>query len=209
MKTLALDESVKLAEKYGIRFAKTVSAKTEHEMEAACRRIGFPVAMKVISPKISHKTESGGVKVGIHTMEDAKDAFRKMRSLQGFEGVIVQQMVRGIEIIIGGIRDVQFGPAVLFGSGGIYAEIFKDVTLRLCPVDRKTALEMVKGIKAYPILAGARGTEGADTDEIVKAIMGVSRMMVKETSVNELDLNPLMATKTHLYAVDARVVVSE
>ncbi|HLC92255.1 MAG TPA: acetate--CoA ligase family protein [archaeon] len=208
MKTLALGESIKLAQKYGIRFVKTAHARTESEAEKACRHIGFPVVMKVISSQITHKTDSGGVKVGIRTIEEARETFVKLRKLKGFEGVAVQQMAQGTEIIIGGIRDVQFGPAVLFGFGGIYAEVFKDYCLRLCPIERKTALEMVKSVKAYPILAGARGTEGANIGKIVKAIMDVSKLMMKEGNVLELDINPLMASKKELIAVDARVVTN-
>ncbi len=207
METLPLNESIKIAEKYGIRFAETLVCRNESEMERSCRRIGFPVAMKVISGKISHKSESGGVKINIQTLEQAKESFIKMKRLAGFAGVIVQQMAGGIEIIIGGVRDLQFGPCVLFGSGGIYAEVFKDVSLRICPVGRKTALEMVKSIKSYPILAGARGKEGANISKIADAITKVSSLMMKEKNIQELDINPLMATKSGVVAVDARIIL--
>ncbi len=209
MKTLSFAESMKIARKHGIKFAKTAEAETEQELRKACKKTGFPLVMKIISSGISHKTDVGGVKIGIQNIEEARKAFAEMKKLEGFEGAAVQEMLRGTELIIGGKRDVQFGPAVLFGLGGIYTEIFKDTCLRICPIDKKTAIEMVRSIKAYPIIAGARGGQPANMEALVNAIIGASRLMMNEKGVVEMDLNPLIAAKGKILAVDARVVVEE
>lgn len=207
MKTLSLPESVKLVKKYGIKFARSETARNGKELALACKKTGFPVAMKIISSKISHKTDAGGVQLNIASLSEAKKVFSRMGKLKGFESVLVQEMLRGKEIIIGGKRDVQFGPTILVGLGGIYVEVFRDFQIGICPVSRKTAREMVENLKAYPILKGMRGKKGVNLPKVFEAIVKASRLMVKEKTVQELDLNPVIATPKEVIAVDARVVV--
>ncbi|MEK6958180.1 MAG: acetate--CoA ligase family protein [archaeon] len=207
MRTLSLPESIELAKKYGIEFAEYATARNEAELGKACSKMGFPVAMKIISPKISHKTDSGGVKINIANPNEAKKEFTEMRKLRGFEGVLVQEMLHGKEVIIGGKRDVQFGPTVLFGLGGIYVEVFKDYNIGICPLKKSDAREMVQSLKSYPILRGAREKRGVDLKAIEEAILKVSKLMQKEKQVQELDLNPLIATSEGVKAVDARIIV--
>jgi len=199
-----LVDSLGLVRKYGIPIARHRLASNNDELHDACGKVGFPVAMKVISEKISHKTDVGGVKIGIGNFADAKKAFSGMKKLRGFQGVIIQEMVKGKEVIIGGKYDVQFGPTVLFGLGGVFVEIFKDFSIGVCPLGRKDARRMVREIKAYPILKGYRGKKGVNLPELENTILKVGKLMMEE-NVSELDLNPVIASERKVTAVDARV----
>lgn len=209
MKSLSITESIGLAEKYGIPFAKQATATTETGLEAACAKTGFPIAMKIISKKILHKTEAGGVEIGIKDINEAKKAFTKMSSLKGFEGVVCQQMVKGKEIILGGKRDVQFGPTILIGLGGIFVEVFKDYSIGICPITRQNAREMIESLKAYRLIKGYRGKEGINIRQLESLILKASKMMMKEKHIQELDLNPLIGNSKQVLAVDARAITSE
>ncbi|HIH09612.1 MAG TPA: acetyl-CoA synthetase [Candidatus Diapherotrites archaeon] len=209
MASLSLEDSIALVKKHGIGFVPSYRAANEKELEAACSSAAFPLAMKVSSGQISHKSDAGGVKINIQSLDEATKVFSLMKELPGFEYVIVQPMLRGVEIIIGGKRDVQFGPTVLFGLGGIYVEVFRDYSVGICPISRKIAVEMMERLKSYPLLKGIRGQQGANLEEIVQAIMKASRLMVSEKDVMELDINPLIATPTQVVAVDARVVTGK
>lgn len=206
LRTLDIVESMKIVEKYGIKFAHHKVARNEKELESACKKIGFPVAVKIISTKISHKTERGGVEVGIKSIAEAHRAFRKMKKLTGFGGVVVQKMVKGTEIIIGGKRDMQFGPTVLVGLGGIFVEVFKDYAIGICPITRKTATEMISELKALPIIKGYRTKKAVNMRKLEEAIMKAGKLMQKEKKIQEIDLNPLIGNKKEVVAVDARVV---
>ncbi|MCR4336054.1 MAG: acetate--CoA ligase family protein [archaeon] len=207
MKTLSLTESIKLVKKHGINFAPYKIVTKSEELKNACEEIGYPLAMKVVSAKISHKTEAGGVTINIDSFSAALKFFFEMKKLKGFEAVIVQKMLHGKEIIIGGKKDIQFGPTVLVGLGGIYVEVFKDFNIGICPVNKSTAKEMVENLKAYPILKGIRGKKGINLPELYETITKVSKLMIKEKEILELDLNPLIATSKGIFAIDARVIV--
>jgi len=207
MAVLPLTESMRLAEKHGIRFAPHFFARNEELLEKGCLKVGFPVAIKIVSSTISHKTDVGGVVLNIKSIAEARRTFSKLRKLDGFEGVVVQRMMKGKEIIIGGKQDEQFGPTILFGMGGIFVEVFRDYSIRICPITRKDAREMVREIKSFKLLEGYRGKPGVDVNAVERELLKVSKMMMKERRIKELDLNPLMATKQGVVAVDARVVV--
>jgi acyl-CoA synthetase (NDP forming) len=204
MTILNLNQSVKLCEKNGIKFAKYAIAKNEGELEKACHKLGFPVAMKIISHEITHKSDVGGVAINIKSFPDAKKVFEKFSNLPGFEGAFVQEMISGNELIIGGKTDPQFGHVLLFGMGGIYTEILKDFSLRICPAGRDDIRNMISEIKSYPVLAGARGKQKINFAELEHMLMKVSNMLIKE-KITELDLNPVFANSKHVLAVDARV----
>ena len=208
MHTLSLSESVKLVKKHKIPFVASAEVKSSSELKKAVSKIGYPVAMKINSTKISHKSDVGGVEINIETFAQASKVFNKMKKLKGFESVFVQKMVRGTEIIIGGKRDVQFGPTILVGLGGIYVEVFKDFQIGICPINKSTAREMLQELKAYPILKGLRGKKGINLKKLEETIVKVSKMMVKEKKLQELDLNPLIATPKEILAVDARAVLN-
>jgi acyl-CoA synthetase (NDP forming) len=185
---------------YGIPVTQERLAATKDEALAAARAIGYPVAMKVQSPDISHKTEAKAVKLGVaddaalaaaydEILANAKKHDAKAR----IEGVLVQEMVAGgIEAILGGTNDPLFGPAVMFGLGGIFAEVLKDVAFRLAPVTKSAALDMIREIRGYPVLAGARGAPPADVEALADAIVRLSALAVDlQNEVAELDVNPL------------------
>ncbi|MBS1218550.1 MAG: CoA-binding domain protein [Proteobacteria bacterium] len=186
---------------YGIPVTREELANTRDTAVAIAQRIGFPVAMKVQSADISHKTEARAVRLGIAAAADVAAAFDEiMRNAKAYkadariDGVLVQEMVGGgIEAIVGVTNDALFGPAVMFGLGGIFAEVLKDVAFRLAPITPAIAREMVEEIKGYPLLAGARGKPPADVDALVDALVRLSALAVDlQQQVAELDINPLL-----------------
>ncbi len=204
--TLNVFDSMNLLKKYEIPLVETIFVKNEEELHKAIEKIDFPVAMKVVSSTISHKTDAGGVKVNIFTQQIADKAFENFKKLDGFEGALVQKMAKGKELIIGGKFDEQFGPTILFGLGGIFVEIFKDASIRICPITKKDAKKMITEIKGYPLLAGARGEPPVKIEELEEIIMKVNNMMMEE-KIKELDINPLIANEKEIVAVDARIVI--
>ena len=185
---------------YGIGVTLEALATTREAAAAAAKKIGFPVVLKVSSPDIPHKTEANAVRLGIGSEADAAQAFddivagaKLYNNKARIEGVLVQEMVKGgVEAILGVTNDPLFGPAVMFGLGGIFAEVMKDVAFRLAPVTRTQAMEMIREIKGYPILAGARGKPPCDIDALADTIERLSALAVDlKDSLGELDINPL------------------
>ncbi|VVB95899.1 Acetate--CoA ligase [ADP-forming] I subunit beta [uncultured archaeon] len=213
MKVLTEHVAKKLLSKYGIPVTKENIALSADEALAIALDIGTPVAMKISSPDIPHKSDVGGVVLNIER-EYVRPAYDKMisqirRAVPGanIEGILVQQMAPpGHEIIVGLKKDAQFGHALMFGLGGIFVEVYRDVSFRVTPVGRKEALEMISEIKGYPILKGIRGKKPADIDSIARVLVSVSDMAEKENIV-ELDINPLIVNESGAVAVDARAMV--
>ena len=177
-----------------------MATSSDHAVELA-DGIGYPVVMKIDSPDILHKTEAGGLKLRLGDAEAVRGAFAEiMANCQAYNaearlnGVLVQEMVLGgTEVIVGLNNDPQFGPTVMFGLGGIFVEILKDVSLRVAPLDREDALSMIKEIKSYKILAGARGRAKLDVDAIADVLVRVSKLALDlEDDLAELDINPLL-----------------
>jgi acyl-CoA synthetase (NDP forming) len=185
---------------YGIPVTQEELATTKDQALAIANRIGYPVAIKVQSPDISHKTEARAVRLNITSDGELAIAYKEIlgnarayKKDARIEGVLVQEMVRdGVEAILGISNDPLFGPAVMFGLGGIFAEVLKDVSFRLAPVTPSVAREMVEEIAGYPVLAGARGRPRADVDALVDAIVRLSALAIDlKDHVGELDINPL------------------
>ncbi|TRZ92413.1 MAG: acetyl-CoA synthetase [Methanosarcinales archaeon] len=215
MKILTEHEAKKVLSKYGIPVTQGSIAKSAEEAFRIASSIGFPVAMKISSPDISHKSDVGGVVLNIKK-GDVKAAFSDMitrikKAAPGanIEGVLVQQMApSGHEVIVGLKKDAQFGHALMFGLGGIFVEIYKDVSFRVTPIDKKEALEMISEIKGYPILKGIRGRKPADIDAVAQVLVSVSEMAQIENII-ELDINPLIVGEKGAIAVDARAMVEK
>lgn len=199
-------ESLKIIKKHGIRVAEYAIAPTLNHAKKAAKKIGYPVALKIISKKIIHKTEKKAVITGIKNEDELKQALDHLKTLPGFEGVLVQEMLSGTEIIIGGKTDEQFGPTILFGLGGIFVEVFKDYSIRICPITKKDARQMIEDIKARPLLEGTRGQKAVDKKELIDTLMKVSKLLMHE-KISELDINPLIITKKGIIAVDARIIL--
>jgi acyl-CoA synthetase (NDP forming) len=204
---MTLVDDFSLLEKHGFRLIPYELAKDEDAAARASKRIGYPVALKIVSPEIEHKTDVGGVRVNVRTEEALRIAFREvMQSASGkkVDGVLVQKMARkGVELIIGGKKDPQFGHMIVLGLGGIYVEIFRDISARICPLVPADVEEMVSELKSHPLLEGARGKKPIDRKSLEKLVLRVCAFMHEE-DIKELDLNPVLFDEKGCDIVDAR-----
>ncbi|MEA1992867.1 MAG: acetate--CoA ligase family protein [Euryarchaeota archaeon] len=191
-----------------------LSTTTEEAVEAA-ENIGYPVVLKIVSKDIIHKSDINGVKIGIKNEKELKEAYGEImdtvkmkRPEADISGIIVNKMVeRGVETIVGCSEDPQFGPVVMFGLGGIYVEVLKDVAFRVAPIDREEALEMIHDIKTHELLFGVRGQEKKDIDAIAKIISRVSQLAYDFPEIIEMDINPLIALERGAKIADARMTI--
>jgi acetyltransferase len=184
---------------YGFKVPRSLLATTHEEAVAAAREVGLPVVMKISSPDILHKSDVGGVRVGVATELEVVGAFtaiiesaRRKLPQADLSGVLVQEMIRGgRETILGMTRDAQFGPMIMFGLGGIYVEVLKDVSFRIAPLTRRDAEEMVAEIRSIKLLRGVRGQPPADFSALVEGLLRLSQLVVDFPEIVEMDLNPL------------------
>jgi acyl-CoA synthetase (NDP forming) len=210
-------ESKEIVREAGINVTEIRLAASEEEAITASKEFGFPVVLKIASPDIVHKSDIGGVKVGLSDVIQVGEAYReimnavKQRSPEAtIEGVSVQRMARpGVEVIIGMTKDPQFGPVLMFGLGGILVEILKDVSFRITPLARRDAQEMIREVKGYPLLEGYRGQEPANIPFLEDMLLKVSDFVEQTSEIKELDLNPIFAYKDGAIAVDARIVLED
>lgn len=208
-------ESKQLLSQIGISTVETLLATSREEAITLARRLGFPVGLKIASPDVVHKTDAGGVKLGLantaaagQAYDDIVTAIKKHFPQAKIQGVSVQKMARpGIEVIMGMSRDPQFGPVIMFGLGGIMVEVLKDVSLRLVPLSRRDARELIQEIKGYPLLSGHRGAEPVDTGILEVWLLKLSNFIEANPEIKELDLNPIFAYSNGAMAVDARVII--
>ncbi|KGM30775.1 CoA-binding protein [Inquilinus limosus MP06] len=213
--SLTAPEARALCEAWQIPIPKEALATTADEAAAQAAAIGFPVVLKIVSPQILHKTEAGGVLVGVKSAEDVRAGFKRIVESAGrydpkaeILGVQVQQMlVGGQEVIVGAVTDPSFGKLVAFGLGGVLVEVLKDITFRLAPVDHDEALSMLDGIQAAAVLHGVRGAPPVDRTALAQLIVQVSRLVDAVPEIVELDLNPVFARTDGAIAADVRVVV--
>jgi acetyltransferase len=219
-KSLGEEESRGILEAYGFTFPRHGFAATSDAAVAAYREMGCDsAAMKIVSPQVLHKTDVGGVRLGLRGPEEVARAFmeitasvRRLAPSAWIAGVSIQEMVTGgRELIVGMSRDPQFGPLLMFGLGGIYVEVLKDVSFRVAPVSRRDAEEMVREIRAWPLLAAYRGSEPADEEAIVEALIRVSRLSCDFPEIQELDINPLLVLPKGkgIRAIDCRMTIAE
>lgn len=195
-----------LLKKYGIPVAEFALARNEKDAISTAKKIKYPVAMKLISASVLHKTEKNAISLDIRDEKTLASEFSRLLSIDRSGAILVQKYLKGkVELIIGGRIDPQFGQIVLFGLGGIYVEIMKDRALRVCPIEEEDALSMIRELKSYPILAGARGGKIANEDALAKIIVAASKLMQKEKP-SELDINPLVWTGDGFIAADVRVI---
>jgi acetate---CoA ligase (ADP-forming) subunit beta len=201
----------------GICTTETMLASSQAEAVTLSEKIGFSVVLKVASPDITHKTDAGGVKVGLKNKAEVRKAYTEIMSSvklkypkAKIDGVSVQAVAPpGVEIIIGMFKDPQFGPVIMFGLGGIFVEVLKDVSFRIIPIVRRDAAEMIKEIKGYALLNGYRGHEPANIPSLEDILLKVSDFVDKNPGIKEIDLNPVFAYKDSAIAVDARIVLEE
>ncbi len=210
-------ESIDVLDAYGIRACKYGLATNEEEVASLGNSIGYPVVMKMTSKTTSHKTDVGGVRVNIQSEEQLREEYRDLIAkltekglIDGLEGVIIQEMVKGNrEMVCGVATDPQYGPMMMFGLGGVFIETMKDVTFRIAPLTDVDADEMIKSVKAYELLKGARGTKPADIAQIQETLLRLSQMVNDFKFIDELDINPLLISEKtgEGIAVDGRIKV--
>jgi len=200
---------------YGIPVTAFMIAKTEEEALKLAEDIGYPVVLKIISPDIIHKSDVGGVVINLKTPEEVKEAYRKIltkakkhKADAEITGILIQEMApKSTEVIVGATKDPQFGPALMFGLGGVFVEILEDVTFRIAPITEKDAIEMITEVKAYPLLKGYRGQAPADIGAITSILLHTSRLVMDYPEIKELDLNPIMVYEKGAKTVDARIIL--
>jgi acyl-CoA synthetase (NDP forming) len=209
-------ESKQVLEGAGIPIASAQLAATREEAVAAARQIGLPIVLKIVSPDISHKSDVGGVKLNLGSEKEVAAAFdeiveaaRRAQAGATVLGVSVQKMAQpGVEVIMGMTKDPQFGPVLMFGLGGVFVEVLKDVAFRIVPLEPRDARQMIRDIQGFPVLEGFRGQEPADLAALEDMLMRLSAFVEEHPEIQELDLNPIFAYKDGALAVDARIVLS-
>lgn len=209
-KRLLDPEAMAFLAEQGIPTPEIVFAKNEKEAVEMGSALEYPLVMKVVSPEIIHKSDCGGVKLNIDSKEKISKAFKEIEAAaegKDFRGVMMYHMLDGDrEVILGLTNDVQFGPVVAFGMGGIYTEVLKDITFRVAPVSKETAKEMIREIKMYPILKGIRGKKGIDEESLANAISDFSKFPFMYEDIQEADLNPVFAYADGIKAIDVRIL---
>jgi len=209
-------EAMALMAMIGIPTPSFYLSNSIEEAQKIAQALGYPVVLKVVSQDIIHKSDIGGVKLNILNQDQVSEKFKEIQKSvrekapkARISGIMVQKMVpSATEVVIGALRDKQFGPAVMFGLGGIFIEILKDVSFRIAPVDKDDANEMIKEIKGYPLLLGYRGSPRLDIDTIADSIVKVSELIMNIDEIDQLDLNPILVYPSGLVAVDVRVILS-
>jgi len=214
-RSLLETEAKELLREYGIPVPDFRLIKTEDEIGKIKEKFSYPLTMKIVSPDIIHKSDVGGVKIGIKDEKEAKLAFqeiifqaKKYNKEAQIYGVITYSMIpQTTEIIIGMMKDPHFGPVVMFGLGGIFVEILKDTSFRILPIEERDAQEMITEIKGYEILKGVRGEPPKDIQAIKEVLMKVSQLTFENPEINEIDLNPVFVFEKGLQVVDARIIL--
>jgi acyl-CoA synthetase (NDP forming) len=215
--SLLITESQQICKLHHIPTPVSYVVQSLDEAIAKGNTIGFPVVLKIISPQIVHKSDVGGVVLGIADDASLKTAYPKLLAQVREKepntevlGVLIEKMMPpSTELIVGGIRDSQFGPSIMFGMGGIFTEVYKDVAFRVAPIDKIDALNLVHELRGSRILEGIRGQPHADIDAIVDLLMNVSSMMAQHSAISQLDLNPVIAYPDGVCAVDTRIVLAK
>lgn len=208
---LRVGEVEELAAKYGVPLPEQGLASSGKEARNLAREIGFPLAMKLESPDVAHRTEKGLVRLGIDGEGEAVETYESLVEKAGerglsVEGILVQEMASdGREVIVGGLSDEVFGPVVMFGLGGVFVEVLEDAAFRIAPIELEEAREMLEEIKGSPLLEGFRGGPRADVERLAEIVASVSRMLNENRDIVELDINPLVVYEDGAVAVDFKV----
>ena len=215
----ALDEQAgkSLLAAYGVAVPQSLTVKNASEVDAACARLRTPLVVKIMSPDIPHKSDAGGVKVGLTSAAEVSDAINAMAAspkIKGarIDGYLIEEMApAGQEMVIGAVRDANFGPLLMVGLGGIFVEVLRDVSFRICPITRLDAQEMLDDLKGAALLDGARGRKAVSREAIVDVLLKVGGenglLMQHADDFAEVDINPLIVSESGAVAVDARFIL--
>ncbi len=205
-------EALSLLDAYGISVPRHVLVQTEKEAIAAAKSVGWPVVMKIVSPDILHKTDAGGVILNVQNKRGVSEAFSRLSSLEStgkrIGGILVYPFQsHDVEISVGMVRDSQFGPVITFGLGGIWIEVFRDIAYGIAPLSYEEANDMLQSTRAHSILAGVRGRNPADCRALCELLVSLSHMVLEETAIQEIDLNPVFPLEKGYFIADARVIL--
>jgi acyl-CoA synthetase (NDP forming) len=208
-------EAKNLCSMYELPVTRFTVSKTEDEAVEAAKVLGFPVVLKIVSPQVLHKSDAGGVLINIKDEGGVREGYNRiLENVRAkvpeaqITGILVQEMApNSTEVIVGSTKDPTFGPTIMFGLGGIFVEVLKDVSFRLAPIIRTDAEEMIKEIKSYKILEGARGMPEADQEALVDILLKTSEMLMECPEISELDMNPVLVYEKGAKIVDARIIL--
>ncbi len=214
-KSLLETEAKTICMEYGIPVTRFQLAKTEEEAVKHAEQIGYPIVLKIVSQDIIHKSDIGGVMINLKDPQTIRNGYnqilknaRKHNSKARITGILVQEMAPpATEVIVGATKDPQFGPTVMFGLGGIFVEVLKDVTFRIAPITENDAYEMITEVKAYPLLKGYRNAPPADIKAITDILLNVSKLVTDYPKIKEMDLNPIIVYEKGAKTVDARIIL--
>ena len=209
-------EAKELLAAAGVPVTETRVASSADEAASIADELGYPVVLKIVSPDIAHKSDVGGVALGFEDADAVREGYEAMLARvqdaapgATIAGISVQRQAEpGTEVIIGSTTDPQFGPVMMFGLGGVFVEVLKDVAFRIVPLEERDARQMVRDIEGFAILEGVRGQPPADTDALERIILQVSQFIAEHPEVEELDLNPVLAYADGAVAVDARIILA-
>jgi acetate---CoA ligase (ADP-forming) subunit beta len=203
-------EAKRLFSMAGLDVPKCIWAHALDESINFAGRNGYPVVAKVVSPRIIHKSDVGGVVVGIDSEEKLKKAYHAFKELDGFDGMLVEEMVKGQELIVGAKIDYQFGPVLLLGIGGTGVEIYQDVTMRMAPIDKNDIVSMIDSLKGRDILRGFRGGAPVNVKALTELLTGFSSLIIDlESHIQSIDLNPVICSRDRCIIADARIILSD
>jgi len=201
-------EAKRLLSISGIDVPKFLWAKSSDEAVQFAEKIGYPVVGKLVSPKALHKSDVGGVVVGIDSVKNLEETFHRFSSFEGFAGMLIEEMVSGTELIAGAKVDYQFGPVILLGMGGTAVEIYKDTALRMAPLKEVDVESMLKGLQAHELLKGYRGSQPVNLKELMRTLMAFSSLVMDlEGYFESIDLNPVMCSSKRCVVADARIML--
>lgn len=208
-------DAISLLSTYGIPYPSYAMARDASEAAEAASRIGYPVVLKVVSPQVIHKSEAGGVAVGLDRPKQVRDAFKEMMAIvqervpdaEILGTLVCQQAPDGFEVIIGAIKDINFGSTIMVGMGGIFTEIFNDTSFRITPASPLDIKEMLEELRGYPLLIGTRGRPGYDLGALTNLLLAVSRMVTERPDIVEMDLNPVRLYQNGALVLDARIIL--
>jgi len=201
-------EAKRLCSMAGLDIPRFTLAMTEKEAIRSAKRIGYPVVCKIVSPQVMHKSDRDGVMAGIDSDGRLSEAFTRLSQIEGFAGVLVEEMLGGVELIVGAKVDYQFGPVILLGIGGTGVEIYRDVVLRMAPLSEEDIQAMIHGLKAHQILEGYRGSEPVNTTELASLVKAFSGFVMGiQERIESIDLNPVMCSSKRCVVADARIIL--
>jgi acetyl-CoA synthetase (ADP-forming) len=209
-------ESKEVVGSYGMPVTRFKVCKSVEEAVKCSDEIGYPVVLKIVSPDVLHKSDAGAVRVNLKNESEVRVAYAEIsKNVKNFKsdakiiGTIVEEHApQGLEVIVGMAKDLQFGPALMFGLGGIFVEVLRDVSFRIAPLTEYDAQDMIREIRGYPVLMGIRGQKPADIQSLVEIILKVSKLVTEHSEIEQLDLNPILVYPKGAKIVDARIILS-